>query len=312
MMKFSITIPTYKSKFLKSAIESVLKQSYENWELIVVDDCSPENILDIVRPYLSDKRVYYHRNDHNFGTEHLAENWSEALKLCSGNYVICMGDDDMLPPDALHTYKLTAEKMPEVDVIHGQTEIIDENNVVTELMEPRWEKENVLQAIYYRWAGLGRQQFVGDFCYKISALRKNNGYYPLPLAWGSDDITAFIAATTNGIANTKEVCFLYRKNRYSISSNSNNPRKLQALRMQEAWFRNFLKQYSPQDKQEETTLRLLKDLLPVHFNFHTNDLLRKDMNANMCRLAYWILNGSKYGISIKQTSTAFLKSLKKT
>lgn len=311
MKKVSIIIPTYKSLFLKHAIESIVKQTYQEWELIIVDDCSPEDIHAITLPFLNDKRIQYHRNDHNYGAERLAQNWTDALNYCTGDYVICMGDDDMLPPDALHEYMLTAEKMPEVDVIHGQTEVIDEENRVTELMEPRWDRENVLQLIYYRWAGLGRQQFIGDFCYKLSELRKNKGYYDLPLAWGSDDITAVIAASKNGIANTREVCFYYRKNRFSISSDNNCPRKLQALHMQEEWYRKFLSSYKPKDKKEETTLRLLEGLLPIHFTFHTNDLLRKDMNGSLLRLLFWTSKRKEHKITVKQILIAFIKSLKK-
>ena len=53
---FSITIPAYKSKYLKEAIDSCLLQSYTNFELIIVDDASPENLHEIVSQY-HDKRI---------------------------------------------------------------------------------------------------------------------------------------------------------------------------------------------------------------------------------------------------------------
>lgn len=311
MIRISIIIPTYKGCFLRQAIDSVLAQTYQHWELIIVDDCSPEDIYAIVAPYLSNKRIRYQRNAINYGAERLAYNWTQSLDYCTGDYVICMGDDDMLTPHALEEYVRMAEKYPEVNVIHGQTEIIDETGDVIELMEPRWEKENVLQAIYYRWAGLGRQQFIGDFCYKLASLRQQGGYYDLPLAWGSDDITAFIATATNGIANTQNICFYYRKNRYSISYDTNCLKKIQALRMQEQWYRQFLDSYICKTREDHIAVNLLKNLLPVHFYFHTNDLLRKDISYRIWHTVYWILHRKQYSLSFKQIIIQSIKSLKR-
>ena len=217
-MKFSIIIPAYKINYLKEAIESVVNQTFEDFELLIFDDCSPHDIKSLANEYLADKRVRYFRNKSNYGAERLVDNWNNALSYCKGEYVICMGDDDRLTPNSLEIYADLISKYPEISVFHGQTEVIDENGNITEYLEPRFEKESVWQLIYYRWAGLGRQQFVGDFCYNRETLTKDGGFYNLPLAWGSDDITACIAASKNGIVNSQDICFQYRKNRHTISN----------------------------------------------------------------------------------------------
>lgn len=71
-MKFSITIPTYKSRYLKEAIESVVSQTYTDWELIIVDDCSPEDLPSIVQPFLTDSRIRFYRNEK---TAELSTSW---------------------------------------------------------------------------------------------------------------------------------------------------------------------------------------------------------------------------------------------
>ena len=66
--RVSIMIPTYKQdKIVSRAISSSLKQDYTNLEIIISDDCSPDNTKEIVKRFLKDKRVKYFRNDTNLG-----------------------------------------------------------------------------------------------------------------------------------------------------------------------------------------------------------------------------------------------------
>ena len=66
MIKFSVLIPAYKGKFLEHTIHSVLSQNYQEFELIIVDDCSPEDLQAIVNKF-SDSRILYYRNEQNCG-----------------------------------------------------------------------------------------------------------------------------------------------------------------------------------------------------------------------------------------------------
>ena len=63
-MKFSITIPAYKRSYLKEAIDSCLAQTYKDFELIIVNDASPEDLDSIVNSY-SDNRIRYYKNETN-------------------------------------------------------------------------------------------------------------------------------------------------------------------------------------------------------------------------------------------------------
>ena len=112
-MTFSITIPAYKSQFLEKAIASVVAQTFKNWELIIVDDCSPEHLYQIVEPFQKDNRIHYYRNEKNCGAENVVDNWNICLSHATGDYIICMGDDDCLLPWCLEEYqKLLSKKHP--------------------------------------------------------------------------------------------------------------------------------------------------------------------------------------------------------
>lgn len=239
-MKFSITIPAYKAQFLAEAIESVAAQSYADWELIIVDDCSPENLAAIVKPYLKDSRIRYYRNAKNCGAVDVVDNWNICLSHCTGDYVVCMGDDDRLLPCCLAEYKTLIERHPDLNVYHAWSQIINEKNDVILLQSPRPQWESAISFIWNRWENR-RDQYIGDFCYRTEYLKGAGGYYKLPLAWGSDDITAILASKEKGIANTQTLCFQYRQNSLTITSSAHFAEmKLEAVLAQYSWYVRFL------------------------------------------------------------------------
>ena len=239
-MYFSVTIPAYKSQFLKEAIESVDNQTFTDWELIIVDDSSPEDLVSVVRPFLDDKRIHYFRNEKNCGAIDVVDNWDICLNHCTGDYVICIGDDDRLLPCCLEEYKRLIEKYPGLNVYHTRTEIINEKGDVIDIQEQRPEWESVLSLIWNRWDNRNKQ-FIGDFCYDARYLKAVGGYYKLPLAWGSDDITAVMAAQSKGIANTQQFCFQYRASNITITNSRTYAKiKLEATLKEYDWYAAFL------------------------------------------------------------------------
>lgn len=99
-IKFSILIPTKdRLNLLKEAVNSILSQSYSNWELIIVDNCSRDNVEDYIIS-LKDERIVYYIQPNPVS---VTENWNTANDLATGDYMIMLGDDDALVPDALET-----------------------------------------------------------------------------------------------------------------------------------------------------------------------------------------------------------------
>jgi len=260
-MKFSVTIPTYKTRYLDEAIRSIFCQSYADWELIIVDDCSPENLRAVAAPYLSDPRVRFYRNEKNCGAVNVVDNWNICLSYCTGDYVICMGDDDRLLPDCLSHYRELIEQLPGLNVYHTRTEIIDEDGQLTDLQEQRPQWESAISMLWNRWDHRNHQ-YIGDFCYDTQYLKQAGGYYKLPLAWGSDDITALLAAKEKGIGNTETFGFQYRENRHTISSSNSNKRlKIEACKSQYEWLTAFLHELS-QSELSPLDRKYLQTILP--------------------------------------------------
>ena len=113
-MKFSITIPAFKVKFLKECISSVLSQSYNDYEIIIVNDNSPEDIDTIVKSFDS-PRIRYYKNKIGFGAEHVVDNWNKCLEYAQGDFIICMGDDDRLKTNCLANFVTLIKKYPDLE-----------------------------------------------------------------------------------------------------------------------------------------------------------------------------------------------------
>lgn len=95
----SIIMPSYNTgEYIKKSIESVIAQTYTNWELIIVDDCSTDNTDDAVRPYLSDSRIFYLKNDKNSGA---AVSRNKALREAKGRWIAFLDSDDLWLPQKL-------------------------------------------------------------------------------------------------------------------------------------------------------------------------------------------------------------------
>lgn len=305
-MKFSVTIPAFKSKYLKECIESVLRQTYLNYEIIIVNDASPENIESVIHSF-SNPKIKYFCNEKNIGAVEVVDNWNKCLEYATGDYIICMGDDDMLLPNCLEEYAKLIEKYPGLGVYHAWTEIIDENGDFVDLQAPRPERESVYSLIWNRWNG--RKQYIGDFCFDAARLRKNGGFYKLPLAWGSDDISAVIAANYSGIANCQSIGFCYRINSQTISNTGMPEIKLKAIDEEMDWYKSFLKN-EPQSELDKKIWFCINKMLQGHFDKKKSFVLTKDLCNSLSNVLYWFIHRKKYRISLKVILYALFTYLK--
>ena len=303
-MTFSIAIPAFKAAYFGQTLSSILSQSFQDFEIIVVDDASPENLKQICDKY-NDPRLKYYRNESNCGAINVVDNWNIALNYCSGDYIICMGDDDLLAHQALEIYADLIEKKPRLGVYHGLTEIINEKSVVTDMQPLRPEYESVYSLIWHRWTSR-KAQFIGDFVFETKRLKENGGFFKLPLAWGSDDISAVIAAKYKGIANTQKVCFQYRVNSQTISSRKYGTLKIEAAKQEYLWYRSFL-QRKPIDEMDVKFYKLIEGLIEEHYRWKYNYEMTSDLVCNLSHLYKWLGICSHYDISKISVFKAFIK-----
>ena len=227
MTKLSFILPAWKGQFLEEAIGSIIEQTNPNWELHVVDDCSPESIGIIVASF-KDERIHYHRNEENIGGKDLVRQWNHSISFASGDYIVLAADDDKYKPEFCEEVLRLAEKYPEVDLIHSSVEQIDEDG--HHLWDDSILPEYTSKYEYLNWWLTGRSfTCVGYFAFKRTALLAMGGFMDFPCAFGSDIATP-ISLSKNGVANTQQMLFCFRQSKQHLSADSSRfKEKLEAI-----------------------------------------------------------------------------------
>jgi glycosyltransferase involved in cell wall biosynthesis len=118
----SIITPTYNHEhYIGKCIESVIGQTFQSWEMIIIDDGSTDNTPEVISQY-QDKRLKYIRQN-NKGPYRLGEIYNEALSLCKGDYIGILEGDDFWPRDKLEN-QVDSFKNPKVVLSHGNYMLI--------------------------------------------------------------------------------------------------------------------------------------------------------------------------------------------
>ena len=120
----SVIMPTYNcSRFIAESIRSVLSQTYTNWELLIVDDCSTDNTAEIVNAF-TDSRIRYMQNEKNEGA---ALTRNKALRAAKGRYIAFLDADDLWAPEKLEKQIAFMQQNGYAFTYHAYTEIDEQS-----------------------------------------------------------------------------------------------------------------------------------------------------------------------------------------
>lgn len=234
-MKYSFVLPAYKATFLRESIDSILNQTYKDFELIIVNDASPEDLTTIVNSYC-DVRIQYYINEKNIGGSDLVAQWNHCITYAQGDYLILASDDDVYHFDYLEKMDVLINRYPYVDVFRPRVRQMNANGSAIEETEILPEFLLYIDFLYFRYKA-HVSSGIPFYIFKRDTLVDVGGFVNFPSAWISDDATV-IRLARNGVVSHNEVLFSFRMSGLNISSRINNSKMLyDKLRAQECYFR---------------------------------------------------------------------------
>jgi glycosyltransferase involved in cell wall biosynthesis len=247
--EISVLMPVYNGdKYLKESIDSILSQTFTNFELIIVNDGSKDNSLEILKSY-SDPRIIIIDNKVNKG---LIESLNIGLSKCRGKYTARMDQDDISLPDRLQIQFDFMEKNKEIDLVGGWTECINKNG---DYIKTSRSPENPW-IIRYELI-FNNVMFHSSIFFKTDIVIKNGGYDKK--ATHSEDYDMYSRPNKELMcSNIQRVLFKYRIHNESITGSTNTQQIVHENALNVA-FRNINK-YIIMDRN---TFDYLKDVLII-------------------------------------------------
>lgn len=208
----SLLVPTYNTdhKYLKECMQSVIDQSYDNWQLCMADDASTDSeVRNIIKRFAdSDKRISYVFREKN---GHISSASNSALELARGDFVALLDHDDYLWPNALYEVVQLINEHPDADFIYSDEDKIEANGKqhCDPFFKPDWSPEFLRSINYITHFAVLRKQLVN----KIGGFRM--GYE------GAQDWDLFLRASreTDSIYHVPTIIYSWRKSENSTAEN---------------------------------------------------------------------------------------------
>lgn len=170
----SIIMPSWNTgRFIAESIQSVIDQTYTNWELIIVDDCSTDNTDEVVTRF-KDERIKYFHNKKNSGA---ALTRNRAMRVAQGEWIAFLDSDDLWMPEKLE-HQINFMKENNYTLSYTEYERIDEDSVPLGIYVSGPDKVNKRKIYNYDYIGqLTMIYSAKEFgLIQIKDIKKNNDY----------------------------------------------------------------------------------------------------------------------------------------
>lgn len=255
--KISILVPVYNvlDKHLVPCIDSVLNQTYANWELCLADDNSTwENVRATLEKYRDNEKVkIVYRTENG----HISRCTNSALEVATGEYVAFLDCDDVLAPNALYEMVKCLNDNPELDFIYSDEDKIDDdgNNRHMPHFKPDWSPDTFMSHMYTSHFSIYRRTIASE----IGGLRA--GYE------GSQDydFTLRFTEKTDRIAHIPKILYHWRERLESTAINPGaKPYILEAAKK------------SKEDALERRGLKAKLELVDTMYQFRVNYVSQKN------------------------------------
>lgn len=273
MPKVSVIVPNYNhANFLEKRLESILNQTFQDFELIILDDCSNDRSKEVIEQYRAHRKVsYVIFNNKNTGSPF--SQWRKGVDLAMGKYIWIAESDDFADSSFLEKTVDILDSQHDVSLVYTQSYIIDENSNVLRSNYP-WTADLDSERWYKNYINDGREESIKFLTKKniipnASAVLfrkvaiKEDITWPVNMKMLGDWFFWIQLISTNKIAYISECLNYFRETS-------------QTTRVHDSFFK--------------MRTRLLEELLVLYKNYKINDIPKVGVRKEYYRLFKKILN----------------------
>ena len=265
----TVLLSVYNAEnYVGIAIESILKQSFTDFELIAVDDCSTDKSWDIVQQYMKlDSRVIAKRNEVNLGG---CKTLNVGLKLAKGKYIARLDNDDWSYPNRLEKQFDFLEAHPDVGIVGGVMEIMNQHGEVTGKRKYNISDQEIRNKIF-RYS---------PFSHPLVMIRKSIldkvGSYDPAYAPADDYELYFRIGNESQFANLPDVIMRYRVIPSSITFMQTKKMELATINVRNQYSKNPNYNFTLVDKIYNAFQYLSVYIVPSRLKIYLFNLLRNN------------------------------------
>ena len=263
----SVLVSVYNAdKYVSFAIESILNQTFTDFEIIIVDDCSSDASWEICQKYAQqDDRIIAIRNKINLGG---CETLNVGLKLVKGKYVARQDNDDWSYPDRLAKQFSYMEAHPAVGIVGGSMEIIDEDEKITGKRAYNLTNDAIRKKIF-RYS---------PFSHPLVMFRKSIldtvGYYNCACAPADDYDLYFRIGEVSEFANLNDTLLKYRVVSTSLTNTRTKKMELATIKIRKHYQNDDCYQATIVDKIYNSLHMMSIYVIPSRLKIFFFNLLR--------------------------------------
>ena len=208
MPKISVIMPVYNSeKYLKEATDSILSQTYTDFEFIIIDDCSSDSSVKIIEEY-DDNRIVFIKNEENLG---VAKTLNRGLSICKGEFIARMDSDDISLPERFEKQLKYLEENKNTAVVSCGVQTFCDDKIISETGWSNSEPAKIKKDLFFSCAIAHPTVMM-----RASAIKEVGGYDPDYN--GVEDYELWYRVSEKyDIASINDVLFKYRVHENQVS-----------------------------------------------------------------------------------------------
>lgn len=259
--KFSLIIPAYNvEKYIKKCLDSVLNQTYTNYEIIIINDGSTDNTSKILESYKSNKKIKI-INQENKG---LSSARNTGVSNAKGDYILFIDSDDFIEKELLETLNKTIK---DEDLIRFQIRTLDETNkIIKEYKEETFNNLNGIEA-FNKLSKYNLVELAVCYAYKKETFLKNNYRFEEKTYHEDFGLIPYIIISSKKVTSINYIGYNYLQRKNSIMNNTDYEKEIKKSN-------DVLKHYKNLIKWSQN----IEGDLTIYKSFIANSVILKSLN----------------------------------